>query len=135
LGRLFYADTWQLIILGRFDLAHPPAVQADPRMDRAEALHPRCRPPLDLAAHRRAHPTPAGPAPRRRSTPTLGTSRRTGSAHPGPGPPRVSEHPPDEPAHRPRAQTQPTRPRTPTRLPQPTPRTQPGRRQDGQTRP
>ena len=59
----------------------------------------------------------------------------TGATHPGPGPPRVSEHPPDNPAPRPRTQTQPTRPRTPTRLPQPTPRDQPRRGQNGQTRP
>ena len=35
---------------------------------------------------------------------------------PSPGPPRLSEHSPDDPARHSRAQTQPTRPRTPTRL-------------------
>jgi hypothetical protein len=64
-----------------------------------------------------------------------GTPRRTRPAHPVPGPPRVPEHPPDDPAPRPRTQTQPTRPRPPARLPQPPPRDQPRRRQDRQTRP
>ena len=84
---------------------------------------PRRGRPLDLADHRRAHPTPARPPPGRRPTPTLGKTRPPGPAHPSQGPPRLSEHPPDDPAPRPRTQTQPTRPRTPARLPQPTPRT------------
>jgi putative transposase len=57
-------------------------------------------------------------------------STSTAPAHRGPSPPQLSEHPPDDPAPGVRARTQPTRPRPPTRLPQPTSGDQPRRRQD-----
>jgi hypothetical protein len=132
-------DRWWQSFLRRFDhvdaRTHLPAAQADPRLDRPEDPHPRGRRPLDLADHRRPRPTPPGPTARRRPAPPLGTTRCPRPAHPGPGPPQLSEHPSDNPAPRQRAQTQPARPRTPTRLPQPTYRDQLRRRQDRQTRP
>ncbi|WP_411158245.1 transposase [Streptomyces sp. CBMA29] len=73
--------------------AHLPLREADPRMDHPETPHPRGGGPLDLDPDRRPHPAPARPAPRRRPPPALGEADHLRPAHPGPGPPRVQEHP------------------------------------------
>jgi DDE superfamily endonuclease len=125
---------WQAFLSSLRPRTHLPTVQADPRLDPPAPARPRRRRPLDLAGHRRAHPTTPRPRVGRRPAPPLGTSRPTGPAHPVQGPPGVSEHPPDHPAPGPRTETLPTRPRSPTRLPKPTPRHQPRRRKDRQTR-
>ena len=113
---------WQAF-LRRFDLEHTFRLfKQTLGWTRPKIRDPAGGRPLDLADHRRPHPTPPRPAPRRRPAPPLGTTRPARTAHPGPGPPRVSEHPPDNAAARPRTETQPTRPRPTTRLPEPTPR-------------
>ena len=126
---------WQAF-LRRFDLEHTfRFLKQTLGWTSPEAARPRRRRPLDLAGHRRAHPTAPGPRPDRRPAPPLGTTLPTRPADPRPGPPRISpppteDHPPGQ-----RAETQPTRPRTPTRHPQPAPGTPPRRRQDRHTRP
>jgi len=95
---------------------HLPPVQTDPRLDRTETPRPARGRPMDLADHHLLHPTPAGPHPRRRSTPALGTPRPPGPAHPGPCPSRVPKHPAEDRPSRQRTKTRNTRPRTPTRI-------------------
>ena len=114
---------------------HVQIPQADPRLDHPQAARPRRRGPLDLAGHRRAHPTAPGPGPGHRPAPPLGTALPTRAADPRPGPPRVSPPPTEDHPSGPCAETQPTRPRTPTRHPQPAPGTPPRRRQDRHTHP
>src|SRR3981189_2330640 len=95
---------------------HLPTVQTNPGLDPPEDPHPAGSRPLDLADHHRLHPTPPGPALGRRPAPSLGTPRPAGSAHSGPGPPRVSKHPPDQRPTSRCAETRQTRPRPATRL-------------------
>jgi hypothetical protein len=67
---------------------HLPAVQTDPGLDPPETAHPAGSGPLDLADHRRAHPTTPGPTLGRGPTPPLGTTGPTRTTHPSPRPPR-----------------------------------------------
>src|SRR6185437_11831784 len=95
---------------------HIPPVQADPGLDQTETAGSGRGGSLDLADHRRLHPTAAGPDPDHRPTPPLATTRPRRPTQPRPGPPRISvppaeDHPPSR-----CTETQPTRPRTPTRL-------------------
>ena len=73
--------------------AHLPADEADPRLDRPEDPPRGHRRPVDLAHHRRPHPAPPRPTPRRGPPPPLGTPHRTPPPHPRPRPPRVSQPP------------------------------------------
>src|ERR1044072_6623581 len=50
---------------------------------------------MDLAGHRRPHPTPPRPPAGRRPPPPLGEAGRARSTHPPPGQPRVQEPPPE----------------------------------------
>jgi hypothetical protein len=129
-------DRWWQAFLRRFDLEHTFRLFKQT----LGWTRPRIRTPaagdrwtwLIIAAHTQLRLARPLVADLRRPR---GTPRPARPAHPGTGPPRISEHPPDDPAARQRTQTQPTRPWAPTRLPQPTPRTQPRRRQNRQTRP
>ena len=127
---------WQALPPPIRSRAHVPPVQADPGLDPPEDPHPRRRRPVDLADHRRPHPTPPRPPPRRGPAPPLGDDP------PPPGrltPARVRrgfrQHPPEDHPTRQCAETQQARPRTPTRLQQPPASTPPRRRQNRQTRP
>ena len=96
---------------------------------------PRRRRPLDLADHRRPHPTTPRPRPGRRPAPPLGTTRPPGRLTPARVRRGFRNIRPKIGAARPRTETQPTRPRPPTRLPQPAPRHPPRRRQARQDEP
>ena len=74
---------WQAF-LRRFDLEHTFRLfKQTLGWTRPRLRDPRGRRPLDLADHRRAHPTPPGPRPGRRPAPPLGTpSRQTGRLTP-----------------------------------------------------
>src|SRR5260370_28497965 len=96
-------------------------------MDRPEDPRPARRRPVDLDHHHRPRPAPPGPAAGRRPAPAVGTPRTAGPAHPGPGPPRVPEHPREgRPAGR-GTETRQARPRTATRIEEPPSRTPPRR--------
>ena len=86
------------------------------------ALHDALRARVRLAAGRR-------PAP------PLGTARRARAADPGPGPPRVSEHPRGAALPGWCAETRQARPRTATRLEEPAPGTPPRRRENDEEGP
>jgi hypothetical protein len=73
--------------------------------------------------------------PRSRSCSTLVNAPPHPDGSPRPGAPRVSQHPRHQRPARQRAETRQTRPRTPTRLPQPPARTPPRRGENRQTRP
>jgi hypothetical protein len=51
-------DRWWQALLRRFDLEHTFRLFKHPWLDHTEDPHPRCCRPLDLAGHRRPHPTP-----------------------------------------------------------------------------
>lgn len=61
---------------------HLPSDEADPGLDRPEDPSRGHRRPVDLAHHRRPHPAPPRPAPRRRAETPLGTENRVPPAHP-----------------------------------------------------
>lgn len=110
--------------------AHLPVPQADTRLDPAPHPHPRAGRPLELAHHHRPHPTPPRPRPHLRSPPTMGETRhRAAPNDPGPRSPRVSEPPREHRSTGQCTETLTTRPRTPTRFPQPASRHPPRRRQ------
>ena len=94
-ARLTSTGCWQAF-LRRFDLEHTFRLFKQvlgwtaPKTPR-----PGRRRPVDLADHRRPRPAPPRPAAGRRPAPALGTARPARAADPGPGPPRVSEHPRD----------------------------------------
>jgi Dolichyl-phosphate-mannose-protein mannosyltransferase len=69
---------------------HLPTVQTDPWLDHCETARPAGGRPMDLADHRRPHPTPADPHPRGRPAPALGTPGPTRSTHSCPRPTRVA---------------------------------------------
>jgi hypothetical protein len=75
--------------------AHLPAHETDPRLDRPEGPSRGHRQPVDLAHHRRPHPAPPRPAPRRGPPPSLGATRRVSPAHSRPGAAGVSQRPRD----------------------------------------
>src|ERR1035438_2040796 len=82
---------------------------------------------MDLADHHRLCPAPPRPAARRGPAPALGTARPARTADPGPGPPRVPEHPRDPALPDQRTETRQTRPRPAARIEEPPPGT-PSRR-------
>ena len=92
------------------------------------------RRPLDLAHHRRPHPTTARPPPHRRPPTPMGTTRPTRPTHPRPRPPRISEHPPEDRSSSAGTETHHPWPRTPARLHQQHPRYPPRRGQENQAR-
>jgi hypothetical protein len=96
--------------------SHLPPVQADPGLDRPEGPRPAHRRPVDLAHHRRPHPTPPRPATGRGPAPPLGTASTALPAHPRPRPPGVPPPPREDSLSRGCAETLQTRPRTSTRL-------------------
>jgi hypothetical protein len=69
--------------------------------------------PVDLAGRRRLHAAASRSSAGRRPAPTLGETNPAGPADTGPGPARVSEPPPAPHPACPRAETLPTRSRTP----------------------
>lgn len=96
---------------------HVQIFEANPRPDQAPYPNPSGGRPVDLADRRRPHPTPTGPPPRRRPTPSLGEiTHNTRAAHPGPRPAGVSQHPTDNHPARQRAETLHTRSRPSTRI-------------------
>ena len=72
---------------------HIQVLRAGSRVDRPEDPRPGRRGPVDLADHRLLRPAAPGPAAGRRLAPPLGTPGPARAADPGPGPPRVPEHP------------------------------------------
>jgi len=105
---------WQAF-LRRFDLEqYLPPVQTDPRLDRPEGSRPTHRRPVDLADHRRPHPAPSRPSPRRGPPPPLGTTCRTSPAHTCTRPPGVPAPPREDAPPGSGAETLEARPRTPT---------------------
>src|ERR1035438_463032 len=82
---------------------------------------------MDLADHHRLCPAPPRPAARRGPAPALGTARPARTADPGPGPPRVPEHPRDPALPDQRTETRQPRPRPAARIEEPPPGT-PSRR-------
>src|SRR5215470_12592447 len=68
---------------------HLPAVQAGPRLDRAQDPQSRGCGPVDLADHRLPRPAPARPPPRGGPAPPLAAARPATAAHSRPGPSRV----------------------------------------------
>src|SRR5215210_1958908 len=115
--------------------AHVSTAQADLGLDRSEDPHPAGSRLLDLAGGRRTHSAASRPPAGTRPSSPLGETRPAQPTHPGTGPPRIPEHPPDDRTPSPRTQTHQTRTRTPTRLPQPPARTPLRRRENRQTRP
>ena len=112
---------WQAF-LRRFDLEHTFRLfKQTLGWTSPKTPQPSRRRPVDLADHRRPHPTPPRPPPRRGPPPALGTPGPTPPAHPRPGPAGVSQPPPEDRPSRQCTQTRPTRPRTPTRLEKPPP--------------
>ncbi len=97
--------------------AHLPVRQEHPGLDHPIGTHPRTSRHLDLARHRRLHPTTTRPRTRGRSPAALGTPRQTRQTHPRPRPTRVSAHR-SHPGHTSQpAKTQQSRTRTPDRQP------------------
>ena len=119
--------------LRRFDLEHP-AVQAGPGVDRPEDPRPGGRGPVDLADHRLPRPAPPGPPAGRRPAPPLGTARPAGTDDPGPGPPRVQEHPREGGPARQCAETRQARSRKATRVEEPPPGATPRRGKNDEER-
>src|SRR5256885_3174695 len=113
---------------------HLPATQTNPRLDPPKDPHTAGRRPVDLADPHLPHPTTPRPAPHRRSTSPLGTTHTPRTPHPGTGPSRVSSHPPEDHPPRRCTKTRQSRPRTATRLKEPTTRTPLPRRENRQTR-
>ena len=100
--------------------AHLPVLQAGPGLERPAAARPCRRRPVDLADHRRLHPAPAGPAPRRRPAAALAAACPARAADPARvrrGFRRVR----DTAGSRSPAETRQTRPRPPDGLQQPPP--------------
>jgi hypothetical protein len=108
-----------------------PVRQEHPGLDHTLDTHPRTGRPLDLGDHRRLHPTPPGPRPRRRPPTALGTPPQARPAHPGTGSTRVSPHHANPGHPRQPTEIQKSRTRTPQRQPHrttdPLPRHQEGR--------
>src|SRR5690606_25670742 len=98
---------------------HPPVPQTAPGLDHPGPTHPRTSRPVDLDHRRRLHPDPPRPPPDHRPPAALGKTPHPDHHHPHPRPTRFSQSRP-HPAHPDQTtKTLPTRPRTPTRQPQP----------------
>ena len=94
-GPLSLDELWRAY-LARFDIEHAfKLAQGHPRPHRREGPRPRAGRPLGPDPHGRPRPAPARPPAGRRPPPPLGeTARSRPAADTGPGPPRVSQHPP-----------------------------------------
>jgi hypothetical protein len=92
---------------------HLPLRQAGPGLDHPQGPHPRTGRPLDLAGHRRLHPTAPRPAPRRGPPAALAAAPAGRQAHTRPGPPGL--RPPPRTDGQPGQATE--TPWTPTRTP------------------
>jgi hypothetical protein len=108
---------WQAF-LRRFDLEHTSGFSSKPSVGRDPACAHGGGRSVDLADHRRAHPTPVGAAPRRGPPPPLGetpptTRRRMTPARVLQG---VSQHPADNGSARRRTETLTARSRPPSRI-------------------
>lgn len=113
--------------------SHLEAPEADARLDGIEDPPRRQRRSVDLAHHRRPHPAPPRPPPRRGPAPSLGATRRTPPPHPRPRPPGVSQHPRDGGPSVGRTETVQAGPGTTSRLEEQAARHTSRRRQNGQT--
>ncbi|MFG2004781.1 transposase [Spirillospora sp. NPDC048911] len=105
--------------------AHLPAVQADAGLAPAPAALARRRRCLDLARHRRPHPTTSGPPPGGGLATALGTSRPAGAAVASASAARVSQHPAAGGQPGTGTQTMCAGPRQATGITQPAPRPPP----------
>ena len=83
-------DTCWRAYLRRFDIEHTFRFCKNTSGGPPTTVHPRPGRPVDLAHHRRLHPTPARPTPGRRPATALGETRQTKQTHPRACPARVS---------------------------------------------
>ena len=111
-GPLSLDELWRAY-LARFDIEHAfKLLKGTLGLTAAKVRDSRAGRPLGPAPHGRARPAPARPAPGRRPPPALGeTPRSRPAAGTGPGPPRVSQHPPRPGDSRPCRETLPPRAR------------------------
>lgn len=110
--------TWPVVavVLGVGSTSNTPSgCSSRPWAGRAETPYPGRRKPLDLAHGRGLHPAAAGPAPRHRSSTTLGETRHPTPADPRAGPTRISPPPREHHSSRQSTETLPTRSGRPPR--------------------
>src|SRR5680860_161076 len=111
---------------------HLPAPRTDPRLDPATDHRTRVRGPLDLARHRRPHPTLPRPHPEQRPQTPMGETRSTGQTHTRTRAAGISQPPPHPAPTSQRTETLTTRPGTTTRAQESAPRHHPTLRQTTQ---